>query len=297
MNTGEIRKAPVFFLLWSGVAGMLTGCLPGTGSENDPYKPGIPYCKTWQCDSMVVRALLDSNGQPDEPVSRGDGDRITWLSFSGIRKVPPEIGRLDDLEYLRLTGDFTELPVSMGQLRSLDYLEIGSDELTDIGDWLDHLGFLETLIIRSRALTKLPHSAAKLKYLRRLDLSDNLLDSLPEGIGYFVALEELVLDNNRFRKLPDAIGNCTRLTDLGLMDNELTSLPAAIGKLTELRYLRLRENPISEFPEEITNLKKIENLDMYGLRVCAPSPNVRKWLDIVNEGWEGQIPDSACAGI
>lgn len=295
-NTGAITKGSILFLAGLGVSAVFIGCLPGTSSGNDPQKTAaIPYCKTWECDSIVVRAFLDSNGQPDTRIDRGDGDRISWLSLSGIHMVPPEIARLDGLEYLALDGDFPEVPISMGQLRSLDYLELESDNLADIGDWLGNLVFLETLIIRSSSLTELPHSASKLKHLRRLDLSNNLLDSLPEGIGNFVSLNELVLNNNRFQSLPSAIGNCARLTTLRLNDNRLESLPATIGKLTQLMYLSLRENPIREFPEEITNLMKMENLDMYGLLICAPSPKVRAWLDIANPDWERQIPESACA--
>lgn len=298
INNGDMKKGSVLFLIGLGVSGIFNGCFPGSVSGNNPGNAdAIPYCKTWECDSTVVRALLDSNGQPDEPIDRGDGDRMTWLSLQGIHKVIPEIARLDGLEYLVLEGDFPETPVSMGQLRSLDYLEIGSDKLSDIGDWLGNLRYLETLIIHSRSLAKLPGSASKLKRLRRLDLSNNLLDSLPEGIGNFVALEELILNNNRFQTLPSGIGNCTRLTDLQLNDNELKSLPATIGKLTELFFLFLRENQISGFPEEISNLKKIENLDIYGLPFCAPSPNVRNWLDTIDPDWERQVSDSACPGF
>jgi Leucine-rich repeat (LRR) protein len=296
MNKGKTMKASLLFLPSLIASGIINGCLPGGDSDNS-LKPAIPYCKTWECDSMVVRALLDSNGQSDGRIDKGDGDRITWLSLARIHKVPPEIGRLDDLEYLALAGDFSEVPVSMGQLRSLGYLELESDGLADIGDWLGNLPFLETLIIRSSSLTKLPNSAAKLKYLSRLDLADNQLDSLPQGIAGFVALEELILNNNRFQTLPSVIGNCTRLTRLELNDNRLKSLPATIGKLTELMFLLLRENPIKEFPEEITNLKKIENMDMYGLRICEPSPTVWNWLDSVNEGWERQIAAFDCAGF
>jgi hypothetical protein len=297
MNNGKIMNAPALYLLGLGVAAIFNGCLPGTASENDSAKPAIPYCKTWECDSMVVRAILVGNGQPNGRIDRGDGDRITWLSFAGIDNVPPEIGRLDGLEYLVLGGDFLELPGSMEQLRSLNYLELRSDSLNDIGEWLGNLYFLETLIISSSSLNVLPKSATKLRFLRWMRLSDNSFESLPEGIGNFVALEDLELDNNRLRILPDEIGNCTRLTSLRLSDNQLESLPAAIGKLTELTHLSLRDNLIREFPEEITNLKKIENIDMYGLPFCEPSQNVRNWLDIVNEGWERQIPASACTGI
>jgi Leucine-rich repeat (LRR) protein len=297
MNDGKIMNAPVLCLLGLGVAGILNGCFPGTASENDSLTPAIPYCKTWECDSMVVRALLDGNGQPDEPIYKGAGARMVWLSLSGIHTVPPEIGRLDELEYLVLSGDFPEVPISMGQLRSLKELELESAELADIGDWLGNLTYLESLTLYSTSLTKLPNSAAKLKDLRRLDLTDNLMDSLPEEIGGFIALRELALGNNRFQNLPSAIGNCPHLVTLSLEDNRLKSLPATIGNFKNLRYLSLSGNPIRELPEEITNLKELETLYLNGVPICAPSPNVRGWLDNVDPGWEDQRPDSACAGI
>jgi Leucine-rich repeat (LRR) protein len=297
MNNGKIMNAPGLYLLGLGVAAIFNGCLPGTASENDSAKPAIPYCKTWECDSMVVRALLDGNGQPDEPIYRDAGSRMGWLSLSDIHTVPPEIGRLDELEYLVLRGDFPEVPISMGQLRSLKELELESEELADIGDWLGNLTHLDGLVIHSTSLTKLPNSAAKLKYLRRLDLADNLMDSLPEAIGGFTELRELDLENNRFQNLPSVIGNCPHLVTLSLNDNRLERLPATIGNFKNLRYLSLSGNPISELPEEITNLKELETLYLNGTLICTPSPNVRSWLDNVDPGWEDQIPDSACAGI
>jgi internalin A len=145
------------------------------------------------------------------------------LSDLGLTILPPEIGRLVDLEELRLWGNrLTTLPSEIGQLTNLRTLRLGGNQLT-----------------------ALPREIGQLTNLQTLSLRGNRLTALPREIGQLTNLQELELKGNRLSTLPREIGQLTNLRILRLGGNELMVLPHELGQLTSLQTLYLKGNPVA----------------------------------------------------
>ncbi len=91
----------------------------------------VEPCSTYTCDSLAVRAILDSNGIN----SSVDSIRMTvtnrridtlWFYNLGLQKLPPEIGKLNALKELNLYINqlANSLPPEIGQLTDLDELNL-----------------------------------------------------------------------------------------------------------------------------------------------------------------------------
>lgn len=154
-------------------------------------------CGDFACDSLQVRALLDSNGHFN----------VTVASVVQAGSSPPRITALD-LSGLQLTV----LPAGIGRISILVRLDLSGN-----------------------LLSALPSGIGALRALRTLDLSENRLTGLPAEIGKLAALAHLNLKQNRLAALPPETGRLRSLEYLDLQVNELTDLPAtltALGPLT-----------------------------------------------------------------
>lgn len=99
------------------------------------------------------------------------------------------------------------LPSSIGEMRSLRYLDAHFNELHG-----------------------LPHSIGKLTNLEYLNLSSNFNDmtELPETVGDLVNLRELDLSNNQIRALPYTFRELQNLTKLNLDQNPIMFPPSEV---------------------------------------------------------------------
>lgn len=101
------------------------------------------------------------------------------------------------------------LPSSVGELRSLRYLDVHFNELHG-----------------------LPQTIGKLTNLEYLNISSNFSDltGLPETVGDLVNLRELDLSNNQIRALPYTFGRLEKLTKLNLDQNPIIVPPLEVVK-------------------------------------------------------------------
>jgi len=134
--------------------------------------------------------------------------------------IPPEIGELTNLTYLRLSyNDLTgEIPSWIGNLTSLTLLDLGSNLLSG----------------------EIPSEIGNLTNLERLELLNNQLSGeIPSEIGSLTNLTELWLGWNQLSgEIPSEIGSLTNLTALGLYNNQLTGeIPQAVCDLLESNNL------------------------------------------------------------
>jgi len=175
-------------------------------------------CQDYTCDSLSVRAILDSNGMTDKAVSSVtlvDSGRITFLNLNGyqLKTLPAEIGNLTNLiEFKIMFNQLTSLPVQIGNLKAL-----------------------QVLILFSNQLSSIPKEIGNVTALQNLDLGGNQLDSLPPEIINLKSIFYLNLIANQFTSLPSVIGHLTTLIELNLSSNQLASLPSEIINLTYLR--------------------------------------------------------------
>ncbi len=159
----------------------------------------------------------------------------------------------------------TTLPVSIGNLKSLQILNLRSNKLTTLPESIGNLSSLKKLWIQENNLITLPESIGNLSSLQAIDLMDNQLSTLPESIGNLSSLQDLSLrsyenNKNNLTTLPDSITKLTSLERLVLTGNQLTTLPKSIGNLRSLQKLYLSSNKIAGLPKSIGNLKSLQTL-------------------------------------
>ena len=113
----------------------------------------------------------------------------TELNLSGLTgSIPPEIGNLTNLIFLRLYGNLTgSIPPEIGNLTNLTELALQGNQLTG----------------------SIPPEIGNLTNLIQLELTDNeLTGSIPSEIGNLTNLNSLWLENNQLTgEIPESICN------------------------------------------------------------------------------------------
>jgi Leucine-rich repeat (LRR) protein len=146
-----------------------------------------------------------------------DGRLIVFSCANcGIKRLPPGIGNLTQLESLNLAGNrLAELPTEIGNLTQLESLNLALNRLTS-----------------------LPPEIGQLTQLEWFNLNGNQLTELPPEIGKLTQLQMLYLDGNQLTELPPEIGNLKQLKWLRLSGNLLTELPPEIKHLEDIEIER-----------------------------------------------------------
>jgi Leucine-rich repeat (LRR) protein len=164
------------------------------------------------------------------------------------------IGSLPDFHYwsspleeisLAATSFFGEVPTSMGNLRSLIYLNLYNCNFAG----------------------NIPSSIGNLTNLMLLNLVHNsLAGNIPPSFGNLIQLAFVALNSNHLSgPISFGLENLTQLVVLDLRGNRLTgSIPSSIGNLTKLYELYLSGNEFDQgqFPISIFNLKNLNVLEI-----------------------------------
>ena len=192
---------------------------------------------------------------------------VDWLSnqpictWNGVTCSGTNVVKLWIPEHLK-----GELPPEIGQLISLQELDLGINELTKLPPEMGQLTHLRKLDLSGNQFSELPPEIWQLTSLQELKLNMNRLTELPPEIGQLTNLQELDLRDNQIMELPPEFGRLTRLQELWLWHNPLSTLPSELGQLTNLRELRLEGTSVLELPVEVCLLPELE---VYPPDVCA----------------------------
>lgn len=176
--------------------------VPDGNKESEKFL--MPF-EFWR-DTVVVRAILDSNGlhsTPVQQVAKKHRDRISDLILNrrGITVLPGIIGKLR-LRTLQLgENEIDSLPPELGRMRSLHHLNIEGNKLS-----------------------KLPESFFNLRGLDFLNLDGNQLASIPDKISQLKRLRFLAMDNNQLAAMPKSIVTLRELDHISIDFNNLCSL-------------------------------------------------------------------------
>ena len=228
-------------------------------------------------------------------VSLGSGGRVAALELSGdwddenggyvlhglAGRLPPELGNLTSLEYLDLgVNDLTgPIPPEIGNLTRLEYLGLYVNNLTGkIPSEVGNLSGLTNFSLDDNSLTgRIPPELGNLSGLTVLAFYNNrLTGEIPPELGNLTNLEHLNLGFNRLTgQIPTELGELAALKVLILDTNLLYgSIPPELGSLPHLRTLDLSENRLLEgsIPPELGKLTSLERLNLGTTGVGGPLP-------------------------
>jgi internalin A len=222
-------------------------------------------------------------------INKAADEAWTELDLAGhnLTELPPEIGRLTQLETLLLgkqerdekgepcwsfNGErqvplvvgnaLTVLPPEIQELTNLKCLDLSGNPLRSLPSVVAELSSLEKLISVESTLTTIPDEIAQLTNLTTLDLDSNQIVVIPDTITQLINLARLELNSNQITTIPDAIAQLTNLTTLSLYSNQIATIPDAIAQLTNLKTLYLGRNQITTIPDAIAQLTNLETLSL-----------------------------------
>ena len=253
----------------------------------------------------------DANWLSDSPIGEWHGvttnsnGRVVELILSSNQltgEIPPELGRLSNLEVLalhdnQLTG---EIPPGLGGLSNLEVLGLRTNQLTGgVPSELGRLSNLTQLVLSSNQLTgEIPPELGRLSNLEVLALHDNqLTGEIPPGLGGLSNLTLLWLSSNQLTGgVPSELGRLSNLTQLALHNNRLTGeIPPELGRLSNLTQLVLGSNRLTgEIPPELGGLSNLTQLALYDNRLTGEVPPELGGLSNLTLLWLGPNQLTGC---
>ncbi|KAM0048393.1 putative TIR domain, P-loop containing nucleoside triphosphate hydrolase [Helianthus debilis subsp. tardiflorus] len=196
--------------------------------------------------SSLLELDLSCNEDIEElPSSIGNLHKLVSLNLSkcyGLKSLPGSICRLQHLRTLIL--GFTaveELPKDLGQLECLEYLNLSGTKVKHLPGSICMLKHLKILLLKFCShLEKLPEDIGQLESLEMLYLQHcRNLREIPNSICKLKYLKKLKLIGcRRFEKLPGELGNLKCLQLLSVWGTGITHLPQSIYSLKGLEIIR-----------------------------------------------------------
>jgi len=187
--------------------------------------------------------------------------QMPCLKKLNIRKC--KIGTLPQfitksLEYVDISSnDLTAIPDWLVDQKNLIFLNLGANKLTTIPN-LDNLP-LDTLKIHKNNITRMPVLRDTIK---SLNLFLNPLNSWPEIMKDYHRLEVLTIGVTKIDKIT-SLSAFKQMKWLTLVINSIDNLPDDICKLTMLEGLQLAKNRLCRLPEDIGRLINLRALTVY----------------------------------
>nr|XP_046249166.1 p53-induced death domain-containing protein 1 isoform X2 [Scatophagus argus] len=253
-----------------------------TGRDAPSVSPSILMDTCAPSISSLSSSCSSTHHHPNLSSSLSSSSSVVSLT----PPLPPSVELPAVMTDTRLTldvylGGAAALPLLWGsipgQLMSIQYLRLGSEDKAGLDGALDvlpYLNELRSLAIRGHCfydsqgdplpglLTSLPSSVSSLSHLVHLDLSFNQLSCLPSCLLTLPVLSSLLLCHNHLSALPPDIGQLSSLTYLSLMGNELVCLPPSLGQLKALQTLDISHNLLQQLPDEIGFLEELVKLEL-----------------------------------
>jgi Leucine-rich repeat (LRR) protein len=192
--------------------------------------------KEWQ-DTISTHGLKEVHSLT-EALKNPDSVYKLNLRRKRIDSIPPEIGKLKNLEVLIISGSTVKfLPDEIGECKNL-----------------------KSIIAHSSRLEEIPATLGNLKKLRVLKLGHCNLKSIPKEIGNIESLWHLSIGGNNIKYVPKELSKLKNLTWLDLSDNPLEEFPDCVLEMENLKRFWVFGNSINEIPFEIKNLKYLDHI-------------------------------------
>ncbi|KAF3446426.1 hypothetical protein FNV43_RR11605 [Rhamnella rubrinervis] len=203
---------------------------------------------------------------------------------------------------LAFTSFSGELPSSIGNLRSLQSLDLQSCNFTgsipaSLGNWTQ-ITYIDLQFNNFTGLV--PFSFSNLKQLTYLDLSHKkFIGQFPDVFSNFSRLCTIILSQNDFNdQLPSSVFNSTQILLLDFSNSQMGSpIPSHTGGLTYLTELYLNRNLLNgTIPPWLYNLSSLIYLDLNTNqltgRIQSFLHRTLLTLDLSKNKLQGPVPSS-----
>ncbi len=166
---------------------------------------------------------------------------LTLETYGNASDIPDSLTQLKNLEVLKLSGEFNNIPENIGDLKKLKRFQLGR--------------------YHNGGITELPATICKCSNLEVLDLYHSSITVLPPNIGHLSNLEELNFGYTSVSKIPESIGECKKLKRFSAFScKNISAIPPSFAQLKELRVVKFSSCNFTHLPLEICELPKLEEL-------------------------------------
>lgn len=255
--------------------------------SKDPNKPSIESSNSLKEPS---RAQIIENSIDE---CKKEGGRTLKLVRLGLEEVPESIRSLTNLRELDLhSNQLTRLPEWIGELSELRILEVWDNPLFEgLPKSMRRLEKLEMLRFRDCSLAVIDEVIGELPNLEEVGIAHVGLKTVPSWIRQLKKLRILHLFGNKLTELPPWLNELRHLERLAVENNELKSLPSALLSLPHLRWLEIKGNSEILVPPEISKSHEAKKILDYYFRTVeagAAQPLNEFKLILVGRGGVGK---------
>ncbi|XP_048134008.1 disease resistance protein L6-like [Rhodamnia argentea] len=192
------------------------------------------------------------------------GSLLMPMAYFPVLQIFDAIGGLQSLSVLKVENQdaFRGLPHSIGVLLGLKHLSVrGCQYISEIPDSIGELRSLLSLDLSHTAVAELPDSIGNLKRLKSMRLDWTMIRGLPTSIWTLENLEELIAGYCRHLEgeIPSEIAGLSQLKILNLSRSKVSGLPMTVNQLSSLQELILKDCcGLETLPDLPTSLTKLE---------------------------------------
>ncbi|MFS7889262.1 putative leucine-rich repeat domain superfamily [Helianthus anomalus] len=207
-------------------------------------KEFLNYLYTWHSGNSLLELNVSWN-KIEVPSSIGNLHKLVSLYIHGcsnLKSLPGSICSLQHLTTLNLPfSGIEELPEDLGQLECLEKLYLSGTKVKHLPGSICMLKHLKTLVLsHCELLEKLPEDVGQLESLEILHLGNfpNLRE-IPNNICELKCLRRLYFRRcGMLEKLPEELGNLKSLQLLDVWGSGITQLPQSIYSVKGLESIR-----------------------------------------------------------
>ncbi|XVF78908.1 hypothetical protein PTKIN_Ptkin14bG0175700 [Pterospermum kingtungense] len=268
---------------------------------------GHVFDKVLENLTQLQHLLLDqvnmSSVAPTSFLNMSSSIRTLTLWYSGLQgKFPVDVFRFPCLQKLILTANDMDINFPKvnwsSPLRSLEVSSLIYSSLGELPDSIGNLRSLEVLDLSSSNLKgSIPATLVNLSRLNHLDLSRNLIHGpIFFPFSNFKQLSYLDFSNNYLvGPIIDSFGNLTHLLHLSTGNNSLTGhLPFSTFNLTQIESLDFSYNEfVGPLPNQVSGLSRLPELR---LNFNFLSGKVPSWLFSLSSSVELRLSDNNLTG-
>ncbi len=184
------------------------------------------------------------------------------FSLSKALKNPDSVYKLN-LRRKRMSS----IPPEIGKLKNLEVLIISGSTIKSLPDEIEECKNLKSIIANSSKLEEIPATLGNLKKLRTLKIGHCNIKSIPKEIGNIESLWHLSIGDNSIKYVPKELSKLKNLTWLDISDNPIEEFPECILEMENLERFWLYGTNIKEIPFEFKRLKYLDHVRLNKTKV------------------------------